>query len=88
MGVLPLEYLPDQTAESLGLTGKETFSFVGIRDLAPRKTIAVRAKDDAGKETIFQTVARADTPEEVAYFQHGGILRYVLRQMLSQETPP
>ncbi len=83
MGVLPLEYLAGQTAESLGLTGRETFSIAGVRDLAPRKVIAVRAKDDLGKETIFQTVARADTPEEVAYFQHGGILRYVLRQMLA-----
>jgi aconitate hydratase len=82
MGVLPLEYLPGETRESLGLTGFETFSIEGIPALAPRKPLTVRAKDDKGGEKTFQAVARADTPEEVSYFRHGGILPYVLRQML------
>jgi aconitate hydratase len=82
MGVLPLEYQPGQTRESLGLTGFETISIEGIADLAPRKTLRVRASDGKGGEKSFSAVARADTPEEVNYFRHGGILRYVLRQML------
>jgi aconitate hydratase len=82
MGVLPLEYQAGQTRESLGLTGFESFSIEGIADLAPRKTLRVRARDDKGGEKTFSVVARADTPEEVNYYRHGGILRYVLRQML------
>jgi aconitate hydratase len=82
MGVLPLEFEPGQTPASLGLTGREKYSIDGIGGLSPRKKLTVRATDDAGKTTTFQTIARADTPEEVAYYQHGGILRYVLRQML------
>jgi aconitate hydratase len=82
MGVLPLEFEPGQTPASLGLTGREKYSIEGIGALSPRKKVTVRATDDSGKTTTFQTIARADTPEEVAYYQHGGILRYVLRQML------
>ncbi|MGB6545725.1 MAG: aconitate hydratase AcnA [Candidatus Acidiferrales bacterium] len=82
MGVLPLEFEPGQTPASLGLAGRETFSIEGIGALSPRKKLTVRAKDDSGKITTFETIARADTPEEVSYYQHGGILRYVLRQML------
>jgi aconitate hydratase len=82
MGILPLEFEPGQTPASLGLTGRETFSIEGISPVSPRKKLTVHAKDDSGKLTTFQTIARVDTPEEVAYYQHGGILRYVLRQML------
>ncbi len=82
MGVLPLEYLPGQTRESLGLTGFEIFSIEGITELAPRKTLQVRARDAKGREKTIQAVARVDTPEEVSYYRHGGILPYVLRQML------
>jgi aconitate hydratase len=82
MGVLPLEFEPGQTPASLGLTGQETYSIEGIGGLSPRKKLTVHARDDSGKTTTFQTIARADTPEEVSYYQHGGILRYVLRQML------
>jgi aconitate hydratase len=82
MGVLPLEFEPGQTPTSLGLTGQETYSIEGIGGLSPRKKLTVHARDDSGKTTTFQTIARADTPEEVSYYQHGGILRYVLRQML------
>jgi aconitate hydratase len=82
MGVLPLEFKTGETAESLGLTGHESFSVEGVSKLAPRAKLRVQARDDRGKEKIFEVVARADTPEEVAYYRHGGILPYVLRQML------
>jgi aconitate hydratase len=82
MGVLPLEFLPGETPESLGLTGHESYTVEGVAALAPHARMRVRALADAGKEKIFEVVARADTPEEVAYYRHGGILPYVLRQML------
>jgi aconitate hydratase len=82
MGVLPLQYRAGETAQSLGLTGFEEFTIEGVAKLAPGLTVEVRALDKSGKETVFQTVARADTPEEVNYYRHGGILPYVLRQML------
>jgi len=77
MGVLPLEFAPGQSAESLGLTGEETFEVRGIADgLAPRQRLTVRA----GSKT-FEAVARVDTPQEVDYYAHGGILQFVLRQL-------
>jgi aconitate hydratase len=82
MGVLPLQYRAGDTAQSLGLTGFEEFTIEGIAKLAPGLAVEVRARDKQGKQTVFQTVARADTPEEVNYYRHGGILPYVLRQML------
>jgi aconitate hydratase len=82
MGVLPLQFKPGENRESLGLTGQEVFAIEGVASLAPGKTITVRAKTDDGKEKQFSALARIDTPEEVLYYQHGGILQYVLRQML------
>src|SRR5579862_7804035 len=82
MGVLPLEYLPGQTAESLGLTGHETYTIEGVRALTPRAKMRVLAREDGGKLKTFEAIARVDTPEEVAYYRNGGILPYVLRQML------
>ena len=82
MGVLPLQYRAGDTAQSLGLTGFEEFTIEGVAKLAPGMNVEVRARDKGGKETVFQTIARADTPEEVNYYRHGGILPYVLRQML------
>src|ERR1700680_465897 len=82
MGVLPLEFKPGETAESLGLNGHESFSVEGVSKLAPRAKLRMHARDDKGKEKTFEVIARADTPEEVAYYRHGGILPYVLRQML------
>ena len=82
MGVLALEFKPGENRESLGLIGNEVFEIEGVAGLAPRKEIKVRAKADGGKEKTFSAIARADTPEEVAYYHHGGILQYVLRQML------
>jgi aconitate hydratase len=82
MGVLPLQYRAGDSAQSLGITGLEEFTIEGISKLGPGMAVEVRARDKQGKETVFQTVARADTPEEVNYYRHGGILPYVLRQML------
>ncbi|MBZ5661151.1 MAG: aconitate hydratase AcnA [Acidobacteriia bacterium] len=82
MGVLPLQFRAGESAQSLGLTGFEVFTIEGVAKLAPGMAVEVRARDAQGKERVFQTVARADTPEEVNYYRHGGILPYVLRQML------
>jgi aconitate hydratase len=81
MGVLPLQFLPGQNATFLGLTGKETFSLTGCSD-ASRKTVAVCAiPTDGGKPIAFEARVRIDTPKEREYYQHGGILHYVLRQL-------
>ena len=82
MGVLPVEFQRGETRESLGLTGHEVFSIEGVVSLAPGSAITVRAKSPDGKEKRFTATARVDTPEEVSYYKHGGILQYVLRQML------
>jgi aconitate hydratase A / 2-methylisocitrate dehydratase len=81
MGVLPLQYAEGESAESLGLTGEETFDVVGVEAMndggdVPR-TVTVRAD---GKE--FQAIVRIDTPGEAAYYRHGGIMPYVLRSLL------
>ncbi|MGH9724340.1 MAG: aconitate hydratase AcnA, partial [Candidatus Acidiferrales bacterium] len=83
MGVLPLEFLPGETPKSLGLTGQETFDIEGLAEkFEARKKMKVTARSGKGKKISFTVVARVDTPFEVAYYQHGGILQYVLRQML------
>jgi len=83
MGILPLEFSPGENLKTLGLTGLETFDIEGLAaNLEPRKKIQVRARDPQGREKTFTAVARVDTPFEVAYYRHGGILQYVLRQML------
>ncbi len=84
MGVLPLQYEEGETAETLGLTGKETFAIEGIAEgLAPRKTLTVRARDAAGNEKTFTATACINTPIEVDYYRHGGVLQYVLRDLLA-----
>jgi aconitate hydratase len=80
MGVLPLQFKDGQNARSLGLTGKESFEIVGLNRGAA-KTVKVIAKADAGKSVEFEARLRIDTPKELDYFQHGGILQYVLRQL-------
>jgi aconitate hydratase len=82
MGVMPLEFKAGENRESLGLTGHEIVDIEGIASLAPGKSITVRAKSEDGKTKRFSVIARVDTPEEVSYYHHGGILQYVLRQML------
>jgi aconitate hydratase len=82
MGVLPLEFKNGENRETLGLTGHEVFEIEGVSALAPKKSITVHAKSEDGKVKTFSVIARVDTPEEVSYYHHGGILQYVLRQML------
>jgi aconitate hydratase len=82
MGVLPLEFKDGENRETLGLTGQETFEIEGVASLSPKKAISVRAQSGDGSTKTFSVVARVDTPEEVSYYHHGGILQYVLRQML------
>jgi aconitate hydratase len=82
MGILPLEFKPGENRETLGLTGKEMFEITRVTSLTSRSEIAVSAKNDDGSEKKFAVVARVDTPEEVTYYKNGGILTYVLRQMI------
>jgi len=85
MGVLPLQYKKGENAEKLGLTGKEIFTVTGItNDIKPLKEIQITAKNEQGKEKIFQVVARLDSQIEIEYYRHGGILQYVLRQFLDK----
>jgi aconitate hydratase len=81
MGVLPLQFKPGESAAKLGLTGHETFEISGITSLSPKKELAVKATAD-GKTIEFKAIARIDTPIEVEYYHYGGILPYVLLQML------
>lgn len=85
MGVLPLQYKQGDTAESLGLSGQETFSITGIaNDIKPLKEIQVIAKNETGKEIQFKAIARLDSQIEIEYYRNGGILQYVLRQFLNK----
>ncbi|MFN2255749.1 MAG: aconitate hydratase AcnA [Candidatus Promineifilaceae bacterium] len=83
MGVLPLQYMPGQTAVSLGLDGSETFSTLDLDDdLQPGQTITVAAVKEGGETITFETLCRIDTPVEVEYYRNGGILHTVLRDFL------
>ena len=85
MGVLPLQFQAGATAASLGLTGREHYDVVGLaQSLKPGGVIAVSARADDGTKTEFQAIARIDTPEELVAFRHGGILPYVLRQLVGK----
>lgn len=86
MGVLPLQYRPGENAQSLGLNGEETFEIDGIakgvgNGFVNGKTVIVLAISPNGKRTSFTATVRIDTPQEVEYYRHGGILPYVLRQL-------
>src|SRR5579872_7017382 len=81
MGILPLEFAKNVTRETLGLTGEESFTIRGLANIAPRQTLKVEAKSPDGKTTTFETMIRIDTPDEMQYYRHGGILQYVLRQI-------
>jgi aconitate hydratase A / 2-methylisocitrate dehydratase len=82
MGVLALEFLPGETRESLGLNGREVYSISGMaHGLKLRQRLRVRAEEN-GKAKEFEVVARVDTPDEIEYIRHGGILPFVLRELL------
>ena len=82
MGIVPLEYLDGDSAESLGLTGRERYDVQGIAGgVTPQQEMTVRVVPDAGDERTFTVRCRIDTPLEAEYYRHGGILQYVLRQL-------
>jgi aconitate hydratase len=94
MGVLPLQFKDGQNARSLGLTGRELFDIhIDDGSLGPRQEVTViarpslateAARSDAGQTITFTTLSRIDTPIEVEYYRHGGILPYVLRKLLKE----
>jgi len=90
MGILPLQFLPGENAETLKLTGEEVFEIAGIREVVEKfssgRQITVRLK--GGKTAEFQAIVRIDTPQEALYYANGGILQYVLRQLLAGKTQP
>jgi len=83
MGVLPLQFRPGDSPETLGLEGTETFDIRGIgAGLQPGQRLTVRAARRDGTERVFEVIARLDTPMEVEYYRHGGILPYVVRKLV------
>jgi aconitate hydratase len=90
MGILPLQFRHGESVSSLGLTGEEVYDLEGLpalleEDFSSGREITVHAKHAGGGERTFRAVVRIDTPQEVRYYQHGGILHYVLRQLLAQK---
>ncbi len=83
MGVLPLMFQPGDSIDKFGFTGEERFFITGLADMTPRKLLPVRAVAPDGTETTFEVVSRLDTEVDVRYYLHGGILPYVLRQMMA-----
>jgi len=86
MGILPLQFAPGQSAASLGLTGKERYDILGLSDMP--KELAVTVTADDGKVNRFKVLVRIDTPQELLYYKHGGILEYVLRQLAGKAGTP
>jgi len=89
MGILPLEFEAGQSAESLGLTGEEVYDFAGLTELlkskfADGRTLRVKAASTGGNVKEFNARVRIDTPQEIEYYEHGGILLYVLRQLAAR----
>ena len=83
MGILPLQFQPGQTAESLGLTGREKYDVLGISDdIKPRQELTVQVTRDGDKTSSFKVIARLDTPVDVDYYKNGGILQTVLRGLM------
>jgi aconitate hydratase len=88
MGILPLQYKPGETAESLGLSGEELYSIAGLEDLVggsfqAQRELTVTAQGAGADPLSFSVAVRIDTPQEMRYYEHGGILPYVLRQLLA-----
>jgi aconitate hydratase len=86
MGVLPLQFTAGENAASHGLTGTEEYTLVGVAtDLKPRGDLKVVAKAADGSSKTFTVTVRIDTPEELVAFRHGGILPYVVRQLVARK---
>jgi aconitate hydratase len=83
MGILPLQFKPGQSVETLGLTGQETLTIAGLAGrLTPRQELTVEVARPDGSRSSFAVVARLDTPVDINYYRNGGILQTVLRKML------
>ncbi|TKB26935.1 aconitate hydratase AcnA [Desulfopila sp. IMCC35006] len=85
MGALPLVFKPGENIGSLGLDGSEVYSIEGLTDITPGKALKVTVEKQNGDTFSFEVIARLDTEVDVTYFQHGGILPYVLRQMMKEK---
>ena len=86
MGVLPLVFTDGQSATSLGLDGTETYDLLGVANsVTPSSTIEITATSKSGNVTKFNVLARIDTEIENEYYRHGGLLPYVLRQMMTED---
>jgi aconitate hydratase len=86
MGVLPLQFLPGEGRQSLGLTGTETFDILGVADLTPGKQLEVRATRSDGSSVTFKAIARVDSQTDIEYLRHGGILQMVLRSLMTERA--
>jgi aconitate hydratase len=85
MGVLPLQFMDGTTAKTLGLDGSETYDVLGLgRSLRPQQDLMLRIARKGGETLDVPVRCRIDTPIEIDYYQHGGILPYVLRQILAK----
>ncbi len=84
MGILPLQFAAGENPASLGLTGKERYDVVGLQKMPNELTVTATADD--GKVTKFTALVRIDTPQELQYYKHGGILEYVLRQLAGKQS--
>jgi aconitate hydratase A / 2-methylisocitrate dehydratase len=82
MGVLPLQFLGGDSAQSLGLTGEETIDLASVDEIRPQQQLEVKIRKSDGSEKTVTVKSRIDTPIEVDYYKHGGILPYVLRELL------
>jgi aconitate hydratase len=84
MGILPLEFAHGENMQTLGLTGRESYTIRGLQNIKPGQQVEVEAVDGDGKRTTFKTHARADNETEVGYLHHGGILPLVLRELIAK----
>ncbi len=87
MGILPLQFLAGENAQSLGLTGEEVFEISGVNDLVRKFAAGRHVKVRAGQKE-FNALVRIDTPQEAQYYANGGILQFVLRQLIASKPAP
>jgi aconitate hydratase len=92
MGILPLQFPAGKSAETLGLSGEESFEITGVKQLIdnfkPGQQVKVKATGNNGAIVEFEALLRIDTPQEAQYYRHGGILQYVIRQLLQAKEKP
>ena len=93
MGILPLQFLAEESADTLALQGDEVYEIIGLPEVLARKfaggrQVLIRATHASGITTEFHALVRIDTPQEIQYYEHGGILQYVLRQLLAGKPKP